>query len=125
MDEQRLRELAHELRADLAAVVHGGEQRRRVHDDIDAALALPEGEGLRALTKALSQRRETREWVASRESQTETDRMVPGLLGQVTAVGLGLHVVCPNCDYDRYLESPNEDPGRCPNDGSRLVPAQG
>lgn len=124
MDEQRLRELAQALQADLDAVVHDGEQRRRVHDDIEAALALPEGEGLRPLTTALSRRKETREWVASREVQTDTVRMVPGLLGQVTAPGLGLHVVCPNCDYDRYLESPNEDPGRCLRDGSRLVPAQ-
>lgn len=125
MEEARLRELAAALREELDGVVDDDEQRARVAVKLDAALKLPEGEGHAALLGALREQPQTREWVARQMSGWESAdrvRMVPGLLGAETEP-VGVHFVCPKGDFDVFVESPTQDPGRCPRDGSRLVRA--
>lgn len=123
MDEHELRELAKELRRELASVVDDEAERRRTAAELDGALALPPGQAKQALLQVMRTREQTRTWVQARlGAGADRDRGIPGLLGVPTAP-LGVHVVCPNGDYDRFLESPDEDPGRCPIDGLKLVPA--
>jgi hypothetical protein len=122
MEEEQLRELATTL-LDRLGQVEDDDNRRQATAEIEAALALPTGEAKHALLRALRSSPATRRWV---REQTDTDAIdelrVVGLLGRVTGP-LGVHVVCPNGDYDKYIESAAEDPGRCPYDGRKLVRA--
>jgi hypothetical protein len=123
MEEERLRELAGTLRTELPEVIDDDEERQAAGEELDAALALPEGEAWNELLATLRRRPETRRWVADRTDAGEAvTRSIPGLPGTTTQP-LGVHVVCPKGDYDAYLESPTEDPGRCPYDGTKLVRA--
>jgi hypothetical protein len=124
MDEETLRGLAGALRTELSEVIDDDEERSAAAQELDAALALPEGQGWNELLATLRRRPETQRWAADRTGagETERTRAIPGLAGATTQP-LGVHVVCPNGDYDRYLESPTEDPGRCPHDGRKLVRA--
>jgi hypothetical protein len=124
MQEETLRELAGALRDELPEVIDDDEERRAAAGELDAALALPEGEAWNELIATLARRSETQRWMAERTGADTADptRAIPGLPGTPTQP-LGVRVVCPNGDYDRYLESPAEDPGRCPNDGRKLVRA--
>jgi hypothetical protein len=124
MDEETLRGLAGALRTELPEVIDDVEERSAVAQELDAALALPGGQAWNELVTTLRRRPETQRWVAERTGagETERTRAIPGLPGTPTQP-LGVHVVCPNGDYDRYLESPTEDPGRCPHDGHKLVRA--
>jgi hypothetical protein len=112
------------LRVELPQIVADEEERASILLELDAALELPEGEVERALIEVLKARPDTRAWVAERIEADDLpgDRGIPGLAGTATAP-LGVHVVCPNGDYDRYLESAADDPGRCPHDGRRLIVA--
>jgi hypothetical protein len=122
--EEHLRELALALRAELAGVVDDAEEQRRLAAELDQALELPAGQAKPTLMATLRTRRETREWIAIRTG-TGTDDVVRALAGQLgTPIApVGVHVICPHRNYDRYLDSPNEDPGRCPYDGAKLVRA--
>jgi hypothetical protein len=123
MQEARLRELATALRGELGEVVEDDEQRARVASKLDEALALPEGEGREALQSALREHPQTREWTARRLPGGKSAgrvRILPGLAGGLTEP-LGVHFVCPKGDFDVFLESPTQDPGRCPHHGARLV----
>jgi hypothetical protein len=124
MREEQLRELATMLRQELPDVIDDAEERAKIRAQIETALALPEGEAKQALVAVLRARPETRTWVAARTGadESDVDRGIPGVLGSTTTP-LGVHVVCPNGDYDRYLESATEDLGRCPHDGRKLVRA--
>jgi len=124
MTEEQLRELARALRVELAGVIDDAEGRRLLASELDEALELPAGQAKPTLVATLRARRETREWIAIRTGIGTADvvRALAGPLGTLTAP-LGVHVVCPHGDYDRYLESSNQDPGRCPNDGAKLVRA--
>jgi hypothetical protein len=122
MEEERLRELAGTLRTELPEVIDDDEERQAAEEELDAALALPEGEAFDELFATLRRRPETRRWVADQTDAGEATRSIPGLPGATTQP-LGVHVVCPEGDYDAYLESPAEDPGRCPYDGTKLVRA--
>jgi hypothetical protein len=124
MDESRLRELASELEADLPNVIEDEQERRLASADIAAALAKPEGAARSALLKVLRARPETRAWAAARTGDKEPDivRAIPGLPG-APAAPIGVHYVCPNCDYDLYLDKPTDRPGHCPHDGRALVRA--
>jgi hypothetical protein len=122
MNEARLRELAETLREELPHVVRDHQERAAIEQDLDAALGRPHGEVEQALVDVLKARPETAAWAAERiEADDFADLRFVDLPGATTA--LGFHVVCPNGDYDVYLESANEDVGRCPYDGLRLVPA--
>ena len=123
MDEARLREIAAALREELDEVIEDEEQRAQVSAQLDAALKLPGGSGHAALRSALREQPQAREWVARRMLGWGSDirvRLVPGLPGALTDP-VGVHFVCPKGDYDVFLESPTQDPGRCPNDSTRLV----
>jgi hypothetical protein len=124
MDEQEMRDLTKALHDELEHVIDDGEERRRTAAEIEAALTLPEGAAKEALLTVLLARPQTRLWAAARTGADEDDldRAISGLPGAPTAP-LGVHVICPNGDYDRYLESPTDDPGRCPYDGRKLVRA--
>jgi hypothetical protein len=117
MDEAQLRFLATELLAELEQVVPDAQERSRVQPELETALALPEGTAKNALLDALTDPA-TRTWADRRLG--DRDRGIPGTLGPQTAA-LGIHVVCPNRDYDRWLERPTDDPGVCPHDGLKLV----
>jgi hypothetical protein len=123
MNEEHLRELATTLREELPRVVPDKQVRASVEAGLNTALAQPEGEAEKALAAALRATPETTAWAAER---VETDALV-GLrivnMPGVPTTPLGFHVVCPNGDYDKYLDSADEDPGRCPNDGLKLLPA--
>lgn len=117
MDEAQLRALATELLAELEEQVADAQERSRVRLQLETALALPAGTAKDALLEALADPA-TRAWVDKRLGAG--DRGIPGMLGPQTAA-LGVHVVCPNRDYDRWLERPTDDPGVCPYDGLKLV----
>jgi hypothetical protein len=123
-EEERLRELAGALRTELPDVIDDDDERQAAAAELDAALALPEGQARDELLATLRRRPATRRWAADRTGAAEVDvtRSVTGLAGSTTQP-LGVHVVCPEGDYDRYLESPTEDPGRCPKHGRKLVRA--
>lgn len=123
MREKQLRELAAGLRKELDEVVEDAAQRALIARKLDAALALPQGDGHEALRSALREQPQTREWVARRISgsgSAERVRLVPGLPGALTEP-VGVHFVCPKGDFDVFRESLPQDPGRCPYDGTRLV----
>jgi hypothetical protein len=120
VQEQELRDLAGALRTALPDVVADDAARDGVARSLDAALALPDGQAERPLVDVLTSREDTREWVARQIGDADVVRLVTGLPGAPTAK-LGLYFVCPNGDYDRYLESVSDDAGVCPYDGSRLV----
>jgi hypothetical protein len=123
MDEQELRALANTLRGELPRLIDDEEERRNAAADIETALALPRGRAKDALREVMRARPQTREWVAGQlAAEPDLDRGIPGLLGSPTG-SLGVHFVCPEGDYDRFGESPTDDPGRCPNDGLKLVRA--
>lgn len=124
MQEETLRELAGELLTELAHVIDDDAERSATAVELDAALALPEGQAWNELVATLRRRPETQRWVAQRTGADLPDqtRGIPGLLGAPTQA-LGVHMVCPSGHYDAYLESPTEDPGRCPIDGRKLVRA--
>lgn len=124
MTEEQLRELARSLRAELAGVIDDPEEQRRFASELGQALALPAGQAKTTLVMTLRARSETRDWIATRLGTSADDvvRALTGLPGTPTAP-LGVHVICPHGDYDRYLDSPSQDPGRCPNDGAKLVRA--
>jgi hypothetical protein len=124
MEEETLRELAGALRIALPDVIDEDEERQALAAELDGALALPEGQARDELLATLRRRPATRRWVATRTGAGNTDvtRSITGLAGSTTQP-LGVHVVCPQGDYDRFLESPTDDPGRCPNDGNKLVRA--
>jgi hypothetical protein len=123
MDEEGLRQLAGTLRTELPEVIDDDEERQAAEEELDAALALPAGEAFDELFATLRRRPETRRWVADRTDAGEAvTRSIPGLPGTTTQP-LGVHVVCPNGDFDAYLESPTEALGRCPYDGTKLVRA--
>lgn len=117
MDEQQLRALATTLLTELPGVVDDPEERSRVQQQLETGLALPEGAAKGILISALTGPA-TRAWAD--EKLGDDDRGIPGMLGSQTAE-LGVHVVCPNRDYDRWLERPTDDPGVCPYDGLTLV----
>jgi hypothetical protein len=117
MNEAQLRDLATELLAELSAVVPDAGERSRARGRLESAVALPEGTAKDALLDALDDPA-TRAWVDDRLGAG--DRGIPGMLGPQTAA-LGVHVVCPNRDYDHWLERPTDDPGVCPHDGLKLV----
>ncbi len=126
MDEQKLRDLANELRAELPNLTGDHEENLRTTAGIEGALALPHGQAKDALRDALRARPETRQWVAERTGGDDEDDVrgiggPPNLLGLTAA--LGVHLVCPNGDYDRFAESPDWDPGRCPTHALKLVRA--
>jgi hypothetical protein len=124
MDEQQLRELAEELRRELPHVIEDEEERSRAASEIEDALALPPGQAKAPLLAVLRARPETRAWAATRMRVDAADlyRALTGLPGGPTGP-LGVHFICPACDYDTYLDSPTDDPGRCPHDGRKLVRA--
>jgi hypothetical protein len=117
MDESQLRAVATELLAELPTVVPDARERGAVRQQLEAALALPEGTAKDALLDALTAPA-TRAWADERLG--DDDRGFVGPLGPQTAP-LGVHVVCPNRDFDRWLERPTDDPGVCPHDGLALV----
>ena len=124
MEEETLRQLAGALRNELPDVIDDDEDRAAAAAELDAALALSEGQARGELLATLRRREQTRRWVNERAGTdtAEVARSIPGYLGSTTQP-LGVHVVCPTGHYDRYLESPTEDPGRCPIDGRKLVRA--
>ena len=117
MDEAQLRTLATELLAELDDHLPEPGERSRVKQALETAMALPPGAAKDRLLDALADPA-TRAWADKRLGAR--DRGVPGMLGPQTAA-LGVHVVCPNRDYDRWLERPTDDPGVCPHDGLKLV----
>jgi len=121
MDEKELRALAMALRDELPRLINDGDERRLADEAIAAALARPPGQGKDALRDAMRARPQTRDWVAD-QLGTEEDRVrLIGLLGSPT-VALGVHLICPEGDYDRYVESADEV-RRCPNHRVKLVVA--
>jgi hypothetical protein len=124
MDEQQLRELAEALRGELPQAIDDEQERSRAAVEIEHALSLPPGEAEVPLLAVLRARPETRAWVAARMGVDSDDlyRALTGLPGGPTGP-LGVHYICPGCDYDTYLDNPTDDPGRCPHDGRKLVRA--
>jgi len=122
MQEERLRELGASLRSELGSVIDDENERDTAAAELDAALALPPGEAKDELVDVLRARPQTRSWVAARIQIAELDqlRAIPGLPG-ISTEPLGVHFVCPKGDYDKYLETAGEEPGRCPYDGLKLV----
>jgi hypothetical protein len=120
MDEQQLRRIAQALRAELSTVIDDDAERRAAAADLERALALPDGPAKGALRQALRKRAETRAWVAAHTGEQGDDpgRSVPSLLGDAPMPAL--RFVCPKRDYDRFFETPPDDPGRCPIHGLKL-----
>jgi hypothetical protein len=123
MDETMLRRLATELLAELPDLIPVDAERAPVKDAIDAALAIPEGQGRMPLLDALSAHRVTREWMREHGASEDVVRGV-GLPGNPTTP-LGLYYVCPYEDEDLVLLTAPAQPPSCPVHGVEMCLEQG
>jgi hypothetical protein len=118
--EERLRMLAARVLEEVDHLLEA-EPRSGTTAALRSALALPIGEARTALVSALGADRELRAWIGR---QLSGERVVIRAIPMPTSARLGplgVHVICPQQDYDRFLPSPEDDAGRCPNHGAPLI----
>jgi hypothetical protein len=121
--EQQLRTLAAEVLDEADHLLVDAEGRSAATAALRSALALPMGESRPALVSALGAQPELRAWVGRQLSGERAVIRAIAVPEGASLGPLGVHVICPQGDYDRFLTSPAEDAGRCPNHGTPLIPA--
>jgi hypothetical protein len=118
MDENSLRRLAEEVRANLRDLISDEQQRAQVDHELLEALQRPSGSAAAALRDALRSHEAIVDWLA-----IDVDRAVDQI-GDVTEP-LGVLFICPTNDYSIVLETAADEAPLCPRCGSVLDRVQG